>query len=134
GAIEIGSATQSESFSSTRPRLDVGTINADARRPDKCRCVSVCLSTDFNLVNLVLASQRIQGFANHFKRRQMVWTTLEIQHFDIHALLNPLLSFEHGAAARFAALLFQCSIAVSQIGLELGFKLLELPDSHSNIG
>src|SRR6266852_2732653 len=45
-----------------------------------------------------------------------------------------LLSFEHRAGARFPALLFQCSIALSQIGLELGVKLLELPDSHSNIG
>src|SRR5712691_10837893 len=47
---------------------------------------------------------------------------------------GPLLSFEHGAGARFPALLFQCSIALSQIGLELGVKLLERPDSHSNIG
>src|SRR6266699_1712127 len=47
---------------------------------------------------------------------------------------GPLLSFEHGAGARFPALLFQCSIALSQIGLERGVKLLELPDSQSNIG
>src|SRR6267143_6402560 len=45
-----------------------------------------------------------------------------------------LLSFEHGAGARFPALLFQCSIALLQIGLELGFELLEVSDSHSNIG
>src|SRR5207245_470454 len=37
-------------------------------------------------------------------------------------------------STRFPALLFQCSIALSQIGVELGFKLLELSDSHSNIG
>src|SRR5216684_7598224 len=85
-AIQIGSAAHSESFSTTRPRLDVGTINTDTGRPYKCHCLSVCLSMDFNLVNLVLASQRLQGFANHFHRRQMVRTTLEIQHFDIHAL------------------------------------------------
>src|SRR6266478_3750957 len=47
---------------------------------------------------------------------------------------GPFLSFEHGAGARFPTLLFQCSIALSQIGLELGVKLLELSDSHSNIG
>src|SRR5258708_39985097 len=45
-----------------------------------------------------------------------------------------LLSFEHGAGARFPVLLFQCSIALSQIGLKLGFKLLELSDSNCNIG
>src|ERR1700730_14471337 len=47
---------------------------------------------------------------------------------------DPLLSFEHGAGARFPALLFQCSIALSQIGLKLGFELLEVSDSHGNIG
>src|SRR5712691_5301246 len=47
---------------------------------------------------------------------------------------GPLLSFEHGAGARFPAVLLRCPIALSKIALELGFKLLELSDSHGNIG
>src|SRR2546427_10892804 len=78
-AIQIGSAAQSESFSSTRPRLDVGTISTDGGRPHKRHCLSVCLRMDFNLMNLVVASQRLQGFTNHFNHRQMVGTTFEIQ-------------------------------------------------------
>src|SRR6266852_2038204 len=66
------------------------------------------------------------GFHEPFQSQANGWDNPRNTALRYSCVTGPLLSFEHGAAARFPALLFQCSIALSKICVELGLKLLEL--------